>query len=202
MKKILRDVVGPMQMYVGLLRGVNVGGKNKIKMADLKLLLENMGLTHVRTLLQSGNVVFASSEAREWLEARIQEEIGNAFGFKPNVMLRTTQEMKAIVAECPYDAAVLKEGEGIQITMCKDEPSPDTASILSKGMQEVDEFQIQGREIYCLYRQSVLDSKLANNFQKLGSNVTTRNWNTMTKLAALAGELDDFLQRENGNGND
>lgn len=179
-----------MQIYVGLLRGVNVGGKNKMKMAEVKRVLEKLGLSHVRTYLQSGNVVFTSTESRESLQECIQDALGNAFGFTPNVILRTADDMKTIVTESPYKAEALKEGESIQVTMCKAEPEPNIAVILSHGIGGEDEFHIVGREIYCLYRQSVLDSKLASNFQKLGKDVTTRNWNTVTKLAAIVHELE------------
>ncbi|WP_312876231.1 hypothetical protein [Paenibacillus alginolyticus] len=94
-----------------------------------------------------------------------------------------------MLATCPYKAEALLEGETIQISVLSEDPPQQTTDILSKGISDVDEFQINGHEIYFLFRQSVLDSKLASNIQKLGDTVTTRNWNTMNKLAELAAAM-------------
>jgi uncharacterized protein (DUF1697 family) len=175
-----------MTVYIGFLRGINVGGKNKIKMADLKKTLEAAGLAKVQTYLQSGNVLFMSEEAVEPLRQRIEQEISKAVGVSPSVILRTIEELTQILTTCPYEADVLLEGETIQISVLSEDPPQQTSDILSKGKSDVDEFQINGREIYFLFRQSVLDSKLASNIQKIGDTATTRNWNTMNKLAELA----------------
>lgn len=175
-----------MTVYIGLLRGINVGGKNKIKMAELKRVLEAMGLGNVQTYLQSGNVLFASAEDAEPLARRIEREIAGSFGISPAVILRTAAEMESIVAACPYATDRLLEGESIQVAVLLDEPPPQTAELLSNRQNPIDEFRIYGREIYFLFRQSVLDSKLASNVQKLGNMATTRNWNTIRKLAELA----------------
>lgn len=175
-----------MTVYVGFLRGINVGGKNKMKMADLKKTLEAAGLAHVQTYLQSGNVLFQSEESGETLRPCIEKAISEAVGVAPNVILRTAAELAELVGNCPYDAEALSEGESIQISMLTEEAPQASTDILSKGQSEVDEFQIRGCTIYFLFRQSVLDSKLASNIQKLGDRTTTRNWNTMSKLVELA----------------
>jgi uncharacterized protein (DUF1697 family) len=178
-----------MKVYIGFLRGINVGGKNKIKMADLKKTLEAAGLAKVQTYLQSGNVLFMSEEAVEPLRQRIEQEISKAVGVSPSVILRTIEELAQILETCPYEVDALLEGETIQISVLSEDPPQQTADILSKGISDVDKFQINGREIYYLFRQSVLDSKLASNIQKLGDTATTRNWNTMNKLAELAAAM-------------
>ncbi|MDR6553687.1 DUF1697 domain-containing protein [Paenibacillus qinlingensis] len=178
-----------MTVYVGFLRGINVGGKNKIKMTDLKKTLEAIGLAHVQTYLQSGNVFFQSEEPSESLRPRIEKAISDAVGVAPTVILRTAAELAELVGNCPYDADDLSEGESIQISVLTEEAPPTLTDILSKGQSEVDEFQMQGCTIYFLFRQSVLDSKLASNMQKLGDRTTTRNWNTMSKLVELAEAL-------------
>ncbi|WP_261303421.1 DUF1697 domain-containing protein [Paenibacillus andongensis] len=179
-----------MKVYIVFLRGINVGGKNKIKMADLKKTLEAAGLAKVQTYLQSGNVLFMSEEeAVEPLRQRIEQEISKAVGVSPKVILRTVEELELILGSCPYDADALLEGESIQISVLTEMPPQQTADILSNGKSDKDEFQIHGGEIYFLFRQSVLDSKLASNIQKLGDTATTRNWNTMNKLAELAAAM-------------
>jgi uncharacterized protein (DUF1697 family) len=175
-----------MTVYIGFLRGINVGGNNKIKMAELKKVLETMGFAGVRTYLQSGNVLFRSEEAEEPLRRRIEQEITSKFGVSPTVVLRTADELQRIIAACPYAPDSLTEGQSVQVSVLTDAPPQQTADILSNGKSDIDEFHIEGREIYFLFRQSVLDSKLASNVQKLGDAATTRNWNTIGKLAELA----------------
>lgn len=101
----------------------------------------------------------------------------------------TNEELAQILATCPYEVDVLLEGETIQISVLSEDPPQQTTDILSKRISDVDEFQINGREIYFLFRQSVLDSKLASHIQNLGDTATTRNWNTMNKLAELAAAM-------------
>ncbi|UKS25431.1 DUF1697 domain-containing protein [Paenibacillus sp. HWE-109] len=175
-----------MPIYIGLLRGINVGGKNMIKMAELKKTLEAMGLVQVQTYLQSGNVLFQADEESDSLRHRMEQEIGRVTGISPTVVLRTAEEFQAIIAACPYDADTLQEGHSIQISILTEIPPPQTAEMLAKGKSSNDEFEIHGRDIYYLFRQSVLDSKLASNIQKLGDTATTRNWNTISKLGAMA----------------
>ncbi|WP_314586642.1 DUF1697 domain-containing protein [Paenibacillus terrigena] len=175
-----------MTVYIGFLRGINVGGKNKIKMAELKKMLETMGFVGVETYLQTGNILFHSDDPAEALRKRIEISISEQFGVSPTVVLRTAEQMEKIIADCPYAAESLTEGQTIQISVLTEEPDQQIAEILSHGKSEIDEFQLQGCEIYFLFRQSVLDSKLATNLQKLGDRVTTRNWNTMKKLSEMA----------------
>lgn len=177
-----------MTIYVGFLRGINVGGKNKIKMADLKKTLEAAGLSQVQTYLQSGNVLFSSGESAETLCPLIKKAISEAVGVAPTVVLRTADELAQLIEACPYAPEALAEGESIQISVVTEASPLSFTDILAKGKSDMDEFFIQDRTIYFLFRQSVLDSKLASNIQKLGDQVTTRNWNTMSKLVELARE--------------
>ena len=175
-----------MTVYIGFLRGINVGGKNKIKMAELKNMLGAMGLARAQTYLQTGNMLFESDESAEALGKRIEREISEQFGVSPTVVLRTEEQMEKIMANCPYAADSLAEGQTIQISVLTEAADQQMTEILSHGKGEVDEFLAEGSEIYFLFRQSVLDSKLAANLQKLVDRVTTRNWNTMQKLLEMA----------------
>jgi len=178
-----------MTVFVGFLRGINVGGKNKIKMSELKKMLESMRLASVQTYLQTGNVLFQSDESAEVLRQQIEHSIREQFGVSLTVVLRTAEQMKMLLAACPFEADKLTEGQTIQISVLTEAVDQEMADILSKGITETDEFQLQGCEIYFLFRQSVLDSKLAANLQKLGGRVTTRNWNTMQKLLEMASAI-------------
>ncbi|WP_028401668.1 DUF1697 domain-containing protein [Ectobacillus panaciterrae] len=175
-----------MAIYIALLRGINVSGHNKIKMAELKRTLETMGLSRVQTYIQSGNVLFESGEDPSSLRLRIEDGIRTAFGISITVVLRTAKELEQIIADCPYADVSLAEGESVHVSVLTEEPPQKVVDLLSGSERDNDEYHIRGREIYFLFRQSILDSKLAKNLQKLGNTVTTRNWNTINKLAALA----------------
>jgi uncharacterized protein (DUF1697 family) len=175
-----------MTVYIALLRGINVGGHNKIKMADLKVLLEQLGLQRVQTYIQSGNILFASEASAAELRDQIEQAIQRAYGFTSTVILRTSAELKQLLADCPYQASTPEEGKRIQVTLLLEAADPRVSEVLSAGKNEGDEFQVHGRDIYFLFRQPMLESKLASNVQKLGATVTSRNWNTMKKLEELA----------------
>lgn len=181
-----------MAIYIALLRGINVGGNNKIKMADLKRALETIGLGRVQTYIQSGNVLFESNEGEEPLRKKIEHEIESVFGLKVAVILRTSAELERIIAKCPFSEQEVSEaeataaGECLHVAMLPEAPSQEGIDRLSAYGSEVEEYRIEGREVYLLFRDSIRNSKLAVNLHKLGVSATVRNWNTMSKLASLA----------------
>ena len=177
-----------MTRYIAFLRGINVGGHNMIKMADLKAMCQAMGLDGVQTYIQSGNVLFGSEEAEEPLRRRLEAEIKRVFGFDVPVALRTAAELREILGRCPYPAESLAPGESLLVSLLAAAPAPEGVDRLGTVSPEPDEFRLLGRELYLLCRQPVHKSKLTNQFfeKKLGVPVTARNWQTMTKLAAMA----------------
>jgi uncharacterized protein (DUF1697 family) len=179
------ELIG-MTIYIALIRGINVGGKNKVLMAELKRALDVIGLGRVQTYIQSGNVLFESAEGAELLRPRIEGEIQKAFSIATTVVLRTAEQLKQIIANCPYSASSLLEGESIQVSVLTEAPSQKAMDILTANGTDIDEYHIHGEEIYFLFRQSMLDSKLAKSLQKLGGTATSRNWNTIIKLDSLA----------------
>lgn len=174
-------------VYVALLRGINVGGHKLIKMAELKAMFEALGLTKVQTYIQSGNVLFASNEEEaEPLRRRIEQQIEAVFGFDVPVALRTLDEWERIIAQCPFPA-----DESLYVAVMTEAPLPEGVDRLQAHKIDGDEFRIGSREVYLLYRQPVHKSKLTNNLleKKLGVPATSRNWQTMTRLAALGREM-------------
>lgn len=117
-----------MKTYIALLRGINVGGNKMIKMAELKRILEEMGLGRVQTYIQSGNVLFESEEEEGPLQTNIEEEIKKVFGFPVAVLLRTYAELKSLIAHCPFSLDSLAEGESIQFLYWRN-PLPRRISI-------------------------------------------------------------------------
>lgn len=179
-----------MTIYIALLRGINVGGHNKIKMADLRGALEGLGLSRVQTYIQSGNIVFETEMAEEPLSNLIQQGIETHFGLTISVILRTAEEFKQIIRDCPYDKDLLAEGQSIHCCLLNAAPSQKEIDLLAQTESGKDEYQIIGREIYLYFHQSMLDSKLSNQFQKFRIPVTMRNWNTMNKIAAMVTEVE------------
>lgn len=178
-----------MTIYIALLRGINVGGHNIIKMADLRQLLEKIGLQKVKTYIQSGNVLFEAEQDTTLLTQQLEEEIKNTFGFPVSVILRTAEELEQIIKDCPYSVDSLNEGESVQLAFLADEPSQEKIDYLQGFKSELDECQIVGKEVYLFFRQSIRDSKLATQLTKLGVPATVRNWKTVLKIAAMAKEL-------------
>jgi uncharacterized protein (DUF1697 family) len=178
-----------MTIYIALLRGINVGKHNRIKMADLKSLLETMGLEKVKTYIQSGNVLFESKDEAPELSKRLEDEISKTFGFPVPVILRTAEEYEQMIRDCPYRVESLKEGESIQLAFLADEPSLEKVDLLRNYKGDPDECVIRGKEVYLFLRQSILDSKLATQLPKLGVPVTVRNWKTVIKLSTMIDTL-------------
>jgi uncharacterized protein (DUF1697 family) len=176
-----------MTIYIALLRGINVSGHNLIKMTELKRMFEAMGFARVQTFIQSGNVLFATDDDAGSLCARIEQEITTGFGMTVPVVLRTAAELERIIRDCPFPADALAEGENIYVTLLADQPAPERITQMLSVPGGIDEFRIIGRELYILYRQPAHLSKLTNNLteRKLGTAATTRNWQTINKLAVL-----------------
>lgn len=181
-----------MITYIALLRGINVGGKNKVKMEALKRMFERLGLCHVRTYIQSGNVVFKSNEEAETLQRRIEHEFEQDFGFSTIIVLRTVEELEGLIKDCPFSKEDIEEAEGaseaksLYVALLLQNPSQEGIERLSAYRSGSDEFRIEGRDVFLLFHHSIRDSKLANNLHKLDVPMTVRNWKTINKLAELA----------------
>jgi uncharacterized protein (DUF1697 family) len=178
-----------MITFLALLRGINVGGHMRIKMADLKGLFEAIGFQGVQTYIQSGNVLF-QTEAPDAaaLRMRIEQEIEARFGFQVPTILRTAAELEHVVAACPFAAGQLAEGESLYVYFLAEAPSEAGAAKLAASQSGVDEYRLIDREIYLLCRQSIRDSIFTNAFleKRLGVPVTSRNWQVTAKLAEMA----------------
>lgn len=182
-------------IYIALLRGVNVGGKNKIKMAELRLHLESMGLNQVKTYIQSGNIVFESNDNEESLQKQIEKKIEEEFGFSVSVVLRTGMELESIVENCPFSEKDVSEakasavGESLYVALLLESPPQETIERLNNYKNEYETYKSENREIYLLFYNSIRNSKLSNQLQKLGTPVTIRNWKTLNKLNTLVSTM-------------
>ena len=186
-----------MAQYIALLRGINVGGKNIVKMADLKRMFEELGLQPVQTYIQSGNVLFRSDKEEEALRKTIEQEFARIFGFPVIVVLRTVTQLEEIIRDCPFSKEAIAEAErasaaeSLYVALLLQAPAAVSVERLHTYRSKNDEFYITGRDVYLLFHHSIRDSKLANNLSKLAVPMTVRNWKTVTKLMQLAAAAKD-----------
>lgn len=181
-----------MTIYIALLRGINVGGKNIIKMTELKQIFESIGLCEVQAYIQSGNVLFKSNGEEEFLRKNIENEIKVNFGLSITVILRTAAELEQIILNCPFTEEEISEAESsskvesLYVSLLIHAPSQEKIEIFNNYKSDSDEYQIVNREVYLLLSHSIRDSKLANNLKRLDVPATVRNWKTINKLSMLA----------------
>ncbi|TLS49263.1 DUF1697 domain-containing protein [Paenibacillus antri] len=182
-----------MTGYIALLRGINVGGNNVVKMAELREALEAGGLRKARTYIQSGNILCESDGTGETVGAIVGATLERMLGKTISVVVRSFDELERIMADCPYEPASPDEGKRIMLALLNEAIPPERAeAALRAGPGEAasnDEFTAAGREVYFRFETNVSESPLGNRMMKLGgAGVTTRNWNTMDKLLKMSRE--------------
>jgi uncharacterized protein (DUF1697 family) len=176
-----------MTVYVSMLRAVNVGGTSRIKMAALQAVYESIGLKDVRTLLQSGNVVFRSSLTdRGQLVRRIAQEIERQLKLEVEVILRTLEEVASIVERGPVLSPDADKSK-LLVMFLSGVPDGAAQAALAKWHKErkgPEMLELRGPEIYLYYPDGVGKSKLSGAVLEAKLNVsgTARNWNTLEKL--------------------
>jgi uncharacterized protein (DUF1697 family) len=173
--------------YCAFLRGINVGGHAIIKMAELQRTFERMGLENVRTLLASGNVVFETGQADEKrLTKKIETELKAAFKYDIAVMLRSLDDLKALRSAEPFRGIKVTPDIRLYVTFLPVAAKPKTITIpFATARNELRIPGVAAREVF-----SVVDlskgretTEAMNILEKeFGSNVTTRNWNTVLKI--------------------
>lgn len=171
-----------MTTYISMLRGINVGGKKRISMEELKGLYESLGYKDVQTFIQSGNVMFRSEDAPEAsMEKAIRDKIKEALDLDVKVILRTEDEFKAIIEKNPFK----KEDPGnLHVTFLSDHPAKKPVEEIEKIKDKGERFFLSGRDIYLFLPNGYGRTKLSNDLfeKKLGVCATTRNWATVNAL--------------------
>jgi uncharacterized protein (DUF1697 family) len=180
-----------LTVYVSMLRGVNVGGHSRLKMGALKGAYTAIGLGNVHTLLQSGNVLFTSRATdRQALAKRIMQEIERRFDLQIEVLIRTLDEIRMLVARGPTTPRA--DPNKLLVMFLARVPDARAQSALVKEHKGPEMIEIRGPEVYLYYPDGVGRSKLTNAFleNKLEAAGTARNWNTLTKLVELGATLE------------
>ncbi|TJZ51076.1 DUF1697 domain-containing protein [Streptomyces piniterrae] len=178
-----------MSRQIALLRGINVGGHNSFPKARQVALAESLGFGEVSVLLQTGNIVFADPGMPPEETARaIEDRISAELGLSVPVVVRTRDELAAAIAANPFPQAAA-EPKSLHMTFLSAVPT-DTARLdaLDLAAFAPDRFRLIGRELYLWCPNGIGRSKLADAISRapLGVTATSRNWNTVTKLLALA----------------
>jgi uncharacterized protein (DUF1697 family) len=185
-----------MPVIISMLRGVNVGGHNKIKMDALRELYQSLKLRDPQTYVQSGNVVFATDEKDlVALASRIQNGIERSYGFSPHVILRTTAELRAAIAKNPFAKRRGIEPSRLLVTFLAADPGHAIRDQVLKIKCDPEELRANGRELYIYFPNGMARPKLS--FATLERTLkipgTGRNWNSVTKLLEMAEKLEATL---------
>jgi len=171
--------------YVALLRGINVGGRNMIKMETLQVTFESLGFTDVKSYINSGNLVFETAQTDDGkLAKRIHDGIKKDFGFDISVMVRSEAEIDEIIANNPY-IGQFENDKYMHVFFLVSELSDEKTQVLLAKNSDTEMIAVCGRTIYYLLRISIIDSVLGKGFvdKKLKVAATARNWRTVKKLA-------------------
>ena len=180
-----------MATYIGLVRAINLAGRNVVAMGDLRELMAALGLEDARTLLQSGNVVFRSSVAStSRIERLLEEGAAERLGLSLVFFVRSAAEWARVIAANPFPDEAKNDPARLVAVVLKEAPERAAVAALQKAIKGREVVRAKGREAFITYPDGQGRSKLTMALieRHLGSAGTARNWNTVLKLAAVAGE--------------
>jgi uncharacterized protein (DUF1697 family) len=181
-----------MPVFISMLRGVNLGPHNRIKMDALCALYQSLKCEDMRSYVQSGNVIFRSKEKNPTqLANKIQDAIGGKLGFRPDVILRTPEEFRKAIAANPFAKRRDLNPGKLLVTFLASEPNAEARAKLLALKPTPEELHLIGRELYIYFPNGAGRSKLpwSSLAEKLGTTGTARNWNSVTKMLEIAEEL-------------
>lgn len=175
-----------MTVYIGLLRAVNLGAHGKVAMPELRKLVENLGFDDVRTLLNSGNLVFKGERAD--VEAFLEASAAKQLGLQTDVFVRTGSQWSEAVAANPFPDEATDDPSHLVMVCLKEAPKPGAVDELRAAVKGREIVKAEGRQLYITYPDGIGTSKLTMPLieRKLAGRGTGRNWNTVLKLQTLA----------------
>ncbi len=177
-----------MTTFISMLRGINVGKQKRISMAELIALYESLGLVNVETYVQSGNLVFDSSEREASnLAGQLEALIEQSFGLAVSVFIRDTQDFERLIDSNPFLIERNEDPAKLHVTFLYNSPSKEEKRSLDARGDEADEIYVTDREIFLFCPNGYGGTKFSNAFfeRKLKVRATTRNWNTVSSLYRL-----------------
>ncbi|MGA7855638.1 MAG: DUF1697 domain-containing protein [Candidatus Acidiferrales bacterium] len=184
-----------MPVIIAMLRGVNVGGHNKIKMEKLRSLCKTLKLRDACTYVQSGNLIFKTDERDlDLLAQRLQDAIERKFGFRPGTVLRTAAEMREVIGRNPFAKRRGVEPNRLLVTFLAGEPAAEAREKARKLDTSPEELRMDRREVYTYYPNGMARPKIswASIERILKTSGTGRNWNSVTKMLEIAERLEGF----------
>ena len=176
-----------MFKYVALLRGINVGGKNKIKMKTLREMFAALQFENVRTYINSGNVVFETAKTSDKkLAAEIEKAIESEFSLSIKVIVRKMAEIQDIIKNNP-SAGQFTSHKDLHVLFLNEELANEKRELLFLNNSENEQFAVRGREIFCLLSIGVQDSLMVKDYigKKFKIQVRERNWRTVNKISKM-----------------
>lgn len=177
-----------MNTYIALLRGINVGGKNTLKMKELISLLEELGAQQVKTYIQSGNAVFLSTQESSRLSEQISQAIQQRFGFTPLVLVLSRVDFEKSVAGNPFPEAE-SNPSSLHLGFLAHPPEHPNMEGLANIKHESEQYHLTDKVFYLYAPEGIGRSKLAANSERLlGVPMTDRNWKTVSKIQTLVEE--------------
>lgn len=182
-----------MPVIICMLRGVNVGGHNLIKMDALRALCESLDLQQAQTYVQSGNIVFKTKEKNlTRLAERIGSEILRNFKFRPEVILRTASDLRKVIARNPFANRRDIEPGKLLVSFLASDPGAEARQQFLRIEADPEELHIDGRELYIYFPNGQGRTKLSFPLieRTLNTPGTGRNWNTVTRLLEMAEKLE------------
>ena len=177
-----------MTTHIALLRGINVGGHRSVGMTDLRSFLARLGFEEVRSLLQSGNVVFESrTRTGPELERFLESESLKRFALEIDFFVRTPEEWKSIIRQNPFRKEAELDPAHLVVLLLKSPPEAEKIAALQSEIRGPEIVRLKDRQIYALYPDGIGRSRLTNAaIERKAGRCTGRNWNTVLKLAILA----------------
>lgn len=177
-----------MPRFIALMRGINVGGHNRLPMAELRFRCEELGWRDVQSYIQSGNLLFSSRGSSRSLEAAIEKTILDHFGLSIPVIIRSAQDWASFAVSNPFSEASEQEPNLVMLALSKRQLLENAAVELKKRAATAERVEQSGDALWIHFGSGSGRSRITPALldRLAGSPVTTRNWRTVLKLEELA----------------
>jgi uncharacterized protein (DUF1697 family) len=178
-----------MPTLIALLRAVNVAGHGTVAMADLRSFVADLGFRNPRSVLQSGNLVFEAAATPASVERRLEAEAPPRLGLQAGFFVRTAEDWRKILARNPFPDQAKHDPSHLVVMVLKAVPSDESVRALRGAIAGREEVVVGARHLYITYPDGQGRSRFTGAVieKALGTRGTARNWNTVTRIAALAG---------------